>query len=196
MSESIKSEIIGIWDQVQRVGSGDLIQWLLDDSDFFTAPCSTRYHLAEPGGLAKHSLNVYKLLSDKCKHHNLELPKSTIIICGLGHDLCKVNYYGTETRWRKDKNGRWESYEAYCVNDHFPLGHGEKSVSILKNYIHLEPEEELAIRWHMGYSDPAVHFNYPSGYAYQAALKKHPLVTLLHTADLEAAQILEAGTVE
>lgn len=65
MSESIKSEIIGIWDQVQRVRSDDLIQWLLDDSDFFTAPCSTRYHLAMPGGLARHSLNVYDLLCQK-----------------------------------------------------------------------------------------------------------------------------------
>ena len=34
-----------------------------------------------------------------------------------------------------------------------PLGHGEKSVIILKQYINLTLQEEMIIRWHMGTFD-------------------------------------------
>jgi len=72
-----------------------------------------------------------------------------------------------------------------------PLGHGEKSLSILQDFISLTDDEKLAIRWHMGPTEPGTHFNYPSGYAFRAAMERSPLVTLLFTADLEASQILE-----
>lgn len=42
-----------------REGIDDLISYM-EENDFFTSPCSTRYHLAEEGGLATHSLNVYE----------------------------------------------------------------------------------------------------------------------------------------
>jgi len=38
---------------VDRVLSG------LEELGFFTAPASTRFHGSEPGGLLRHSLNVY-----------------------------------------------------------------------------------------------------------------------------------------
>lgn len=39
-----------------------LLAWLERESDFYEAPASARNHLAEPGGLCQHSLNVYKRL--------------------------------------------------------------------------------------------------------------------------------------
>jgi hypothetical protein len=190
---NVKEEILKLWAEVDRPGIDKLVDFLVT-SDFFTAPCSTQYHLAKPGGLAEHSLNVFEFLSNKCDDYLLDIPVGTIIICSLGHDLCKVNYYGTEKKWRKDARGQWESYEAYCVKDQLPLGHGEKSVSILQDYIQLTDVEKLAIRWHMANFDAGVHFNYPSGYAYRAACEIHPLVTLLFTADLEASNIAERET--
>ena len=44
--------------QVTRPGADKLLEWL-KSTDFFTAPASTRFHGAYPGGLVKHSLNVY-----------------------------------------------------------------------------------------------------------------------------------------
>lgn len=71
------------------------------------------------------------------------------------------------------------------------MGHGEKSISILQDFITpLTIEEKLAIRWHMVAFDPGIHFNYPSGYAFREA-SKIPLVVLLFTADYEASQIIE-----
>jgi len=47
--------------QVVRPGADKLLEWL-KSTDFFTAPASTRFHGAYPGGLVKHSLNVYYAL--------------------------------------------------------------------------------------------------------------------------------------
>lgn len=192
----IRNEIIRLWHQVERPGIDKLIDFLVS-SDFFVAPCSTQFHLAKPGGLAIHSFNVYNALVNKVGMYQntfdlekmYQINSDSLIVCALG----KVNYYGTENKWRKDANGRWESYEAYCVKEKLPLGHGEKSVSVLQDFIQLEDYEKLAIRWHMGFFDAGIHFNYPSGYAFKAALEAHPLVTLLCTSDFEASQIIESG---
>jgi len=230
-----KEQILELWRFVQRPGidgDGSLIEFL-EESDFFRAPCSTVFHLAKPGGLAEHSLNVYYLLKEKWERFNLTefITHESVIICALGHDLCKVNFYVEDVEpatpaqekylrdlciqrnisplpggdWTKShvskaieaiKAGKKELpwYEpVYKVQDQFPMGHGEKSVSILQDYIWLNQEEKLAIRWHMGMTEAGTHFDYPAGYPFRSAQKGVPLVTLLHTADQEASQILEAA---
>lgn len=242
---NIRDHINNLWASIDRPGAERLVDFL-EESDFYTAPCSTKYHLAKPGGLAEHSLNVYLLLGEKVKRYGLDVPESTIIICGLGHDLCKVGIYkeggepaqGRQLDWAKDliasNWGRFSEGEkdiinslitkeddtviiakshasliiswlkdgyspetmpefpvSYSVDDPFPMGHGEKSVSILQNYIQLTDEEKLAIRWHMTAFDASIHFDYPNGFAFRKAAEISPLVTLLFTADYEASQILE-----
>ena len=44
--------------KITREGAPELLAWL-ESTDFFTAPASTKYHGAYPGGLVDHSLNVY-----------------------------------------------------------------------------------------------------------------------------------------
>lgn len=177
------------WRKVQRPGVGQFLDWLVT-TDYFTAPCSTQYHLACAGGLALHSLNVLSLLRSKNDFYELNFPDKTLIVCGLGHDVAKVGFYSLEPRWRKDDRGKWVEKQVYVVKDTLPLGHGERSVIVLQNHMLLTPDEQLSIRWHMGGFDPGVHFNYPNGYPFQEACKI-PLVTLLQTSDLEATRILE-----
>ena len=56
----MKEEFIKIYrENIKREGSDKLLEWL-SDSDFFTAPASTRYHLATEGGLCAHSVNVWR----------------------------------------------------------------------------------------------------------------------------------------
>lgn len=245
--KDIIEQIINLWGEVNRPGIDGLISFL-ETSDFFTAPCSTKFHLARPGGLAEHSLNVFNLLEEKVARFGLDIPKESIIVCGLGHDLCKVNFYkeggepaeGKQLSRAKDLVTTWwnrfsdHEKEAlrqivkkedeqitiskdhassiiswledgylpgtmpdfpvvYSVEDNFPLGHGEKSVSVLQDYIPLTEEERLAIRWHMTAFDAGIHFDYPNGYAFRKAAEMYPLVTLLFTADYEASQVLERG---
>ena len=188
--EYARDFIIGLWNKVERPGRGNLVRWLEEESDFFTAPCSTEFHLARPGGLVQHTLNVYDLLTEKVDRYGLDdITEETVIICALGHDLCKCNFYVKGTRNVKE-NGKWFEKEVWKVKDQFPMGHGEKSVSILQDFIPLLPEEKLAIRWHMAAYDAAIHFNYPSGFPFREA-SKITLVVLLFTADYEASQIVE-----
>jgi len=89
---NIKDHINNLWVNIDRRGAEKIVDFL-NESDFFEAPCSTKFHLAKPGGLAEHSLNVYLLLDEKVSRYGLEISQSSIIICGLGHDLCKANFY-------------------------------------------------------------------------------------------------------
>lgn len=184
-----KERILNLWSSVTRQDPSYFLDWLRD-SDFFRAPCSTQFHLAVPGGLARHSLNVYEILENKVSEYGLDYPRESIIMCGLGHDLCKTNFYTIEKR-NKKIDGKWQEVDVYVVKDQFPMGHGEKSVSILQDFFVLTEEEKLAIRWHMAAFDASIHFGYPNGFAYREACNKYPLVTLLFTADYEASNIIE-----
>ena len=66
---------------VTRKGADKLLTWL-EQGDFFTAPASTRYHLAEDGGLCAHSLHVYKRLSALIQTEGLEISEESAALCG------------------------------------------------------------------------------------------------------------------
>jgi len=74
-----KAKIIEMLNSTGRRGIDSLIKWLCE-SDFFTAPASTKYHLSCRGGLALHSINVYKLLKGKVDSGLLSLSDDTVII--------------------------------------------------------------------------------------------------------------------
>jgi len=190
-TELIKQEILlELKDKLEkREGSVDLIAWL-QSTDFFTSPSSTIFHGNDDGGLAEHSLHVYKLLQEKNQRYNLGIKPDTMAICGLLHDVCKTNSYKLEKKNRK-VDGVWREEFVWVVDDKLPLGHGEKSVMMIQRFIHLTDDELMAIRWHMGAFEPGTAFNYPTGYAFKGATKKAPIVTALMTADMEAANILE-----
>ncbi|MFA5240718.1 MAG: hydrolase, partial [Phycisphaerae bacterium] len=111
----MKERFIKLWQSVERDGVKELLEWL-ETTDFYTAPCSTRYHLAREGGLLEHSLNVYE-----CLFKRDEAYESTIITA-LSHDFCKIGFYAVEMKWRKDAKNQWEQYPAYVVKDTFPFG--------------------------------------------------------------------------
>lgn len=186
MSE-LREEFIELLRSTKREGIEEVIGFLCT-SDFFTAPASTRFHSCHEGGLAEHSMNVYKRLKDKILDDNYfgVYQEDTIIISALLHDICKANFYIVEMRNAK-KNGVWVQVPYYTVDDKSPLGHGEKSVIILQGYMKLTKEEIYAIRWHMGFSE--VKENYGS---VGKAFKEYPLALALHEADLEATYLLES----
>ena len=174
-----------LWQSVAREGVNQFLDWL-DKTDFYTAPCSTKYHLAREGGLVEHSLNVYDALLSRA--YNFDNP-DTLTICALGHDICKADFYGQEMRNVKE-NGNWVQKPYYTVKDKFPYGHGEKSVLLLQRFIKLKRDEVLAIRWHMGGFTPGI-VDYSISQAFSEAAKVTPLVILLHMADLEATYLKE-----
>ena len=173
---------------ITRDGIDDLWAWL-ETTDFYECPASSRFHLAEAGGLCLHSINVYhrllKLMTDEFGEENIN--KETIAIVGLFHDLCKCCYYKVEMRNVKE-NGEWVQKPYYAVDDPLPYGHGEKSVYILNGYLRLTREEALAINWHMGGFDSRVM---GGDMSLANAYYKYPLCTLAHIADIMATYLDE-----
>lgn len=183
-----KEEFIYLLRSTKRQGIEKLIEYL-EGTDFYRAPASAKYHSNYPGGLVEHCLNVYKILKEKVKFYNLNVPEDSIIISSLLHDLCKINNYKTSVRnFKNEETNCWESKSIYSYKeDTLPLGHGEKSVIMLQNFIRLTKIEMLSIRWHMG--------SYDLGYAENVCLsnsfKLDKFICLLHTADLESSYVLE-----
>ena len=180
-----KAKIIGALRAVDRRGMDSLIA-TMEASDFFTAPASTRYHLAYEGGLADHSYNVYTMLKLKNETMNLELDEDTVAITSLLHDLCKMDTYVIEKAWRKDANNKWERYDKYVHKEKFAIGHGEKSIILLQQFIRLKPIEVVMIRWHMGGYEPRENYG-----AISNAWGLYKAAVALHTSDLEATYFVE-----
>lgn len=188
---AIKNQFCAIYNtHVKRAGSDKMLEYLTKN-DFFTAPASTRFHLAEEGGLCAHSLNVYHRLAALVKQELGEdqqvYSNETIAIVGLLHDVCKVNYYAVDYRNVKE-NGEWVKKPYYKVEEKFPYGHGEKSVFIIGQYMRLSPEEAMAINWHMGGFDERVK---GGSFALSEAFAKYKLAFLMHLADMAASYLDE-----
>ena len=176
---------------ITRQGADKLLEYL-NNSDFFRAPASARFHLAAEGGLCQHSVNVYKRLlaivkAEYGENYQSVVSDETIAVCGLLHDVCKVNFYAVDYRNSKE-NGAWVKVPYYRVDERFPYGHGEKSVFILSQYIRLSAEEAMAINWHMGGFDDRVR---GGSFSLSDAYAKYKLALLMHIADLSATYLDE-----
>jgi len=187
---------------VNRTGIDGLIYWLENSTDFFSAPASSRFHGNYQGGLLEHSLHVLEFslvnLNWMLKYKpELEESRESLIIAALFHDVCKINQYiwGDEqfTKINDGTRDRWAKYQTYKFEDKFPMGHGEKSVYYISKHIVLTTSEVLAIRWHMGYSEPGTQFDGLTKYAYQTA-SQDPLVKIIHAADV--VSVIAADTVD
>lgn len=192
-----KDEYISLLRQTGREGIDSVVDYL-DKAGFFRAPASVNRHLSRDGGLLEHSMNVYRMammLREQMVAMKPEteqrLPVESVTITALLHDVCKANIYRKVTKYRKDANNRWESYDGYDTDyGRFPLGHGEKSVvMLLRLGLELTNDEVLAIRWHMGAWD--LPFQSYEAKSNISAASDVPLVAIIQAADALAAHVLE-----
>ena len=188
-----KKKFIAIYNaKIKREGADKLLAFL-EESDFFTAPASTRYHGSHPGGLCEHSINVYECLCDYLARprvrelYGMDYSEETIAIVSLLHDICKTNFYVETTRNVKE-DGVWKTVPYYSIDDQLPYGHGEKSVYMVSAYMKLTRDEAFAIRYHMGFSESNnVTYINNVGKAYEM----FPIAFAVSVADMEASYYLE-----
>lgn len=192
--------------KVQRPGMDKLLEYI-QKSDFYKAPASTKYHLAAPGGLLQHSLNVLDALRgllDWNAAGNVweyraagqivdTIPDDGVIMMALLHDLCKTYFYSVSYRNAKNAAGNWEKVPYYTVQDRMPLGHGPKSVMLIKEYTTLTSMEMYAIWHHMGRTG-----DYENDNAVGKSMEMYPAVLALQTADMMASRFMESerGNIE
>ena len=192
---------------LEKAGLNSEVARGLDRIGYFRAPASKGHHLARPGGLVEHSINVYDRLMHfiYAEYQDKDIPYSseTLAIVALLHDLCKVNFYAPGYKNQKtydpdkvaaaprgsvkhDPSGDfiWETVPSYTIDEKFVYGHGEKSVYIIRSFMQLSTEEAVAIRFHMG------AWNHDEERNAGNAFSKYPLAFFLHVAD-EAASFLD-----
>ena len=153
--------------------TSSLKKWLINNTDFFSAPASTKFHGAYYGGLCEHSLNVYNIAKKLYNVYDPEMlmPQLYDALClaALLHDVCKIDCYKTTTRnvkkyinstenvkrenIREDAGGKyvWDVEQGYAFDEkHKYGGHGSKSVFLVMQYFPLTFVEASAINCHMG----------------------------------------------
>ena len=152
-----------------------LREWL-KEVEFVKQPATRQYHGAYEGGLFDHSYAVAMTLCELTQKNKLKWEKErSPILVGIAHDLCKFDSY----RSADDGNGFvWNE-------EQIDYRHGEKSADILKVLVpDLTQEEELCIRFHMGFTIP--HEQWEN---YRQAIRLYPNVLWTHHADMLAAFI-------
>lgn len=180
----MKGEFLILFDKyVTRDGASELRKWLVE-SDFFTAPASTRFHGSHEGGLCEHSLNVWKQMVRLLKAYpEIKTTGETVAVVALLHDVCKVGLYKVDYRNAKNEAGQWEKVPYYVYDEQFSYGnHGGKSVYLIGKHIKLTDQEAVAVQCHMGNED--------GKYSTSDAYRQFPLAWLLHVAD-EASTYLD-----
>lgn len=193
--ESIQTQIENLLLETQRPGIEGLLHYM-DKAGFYDSPCSSRFHLAEPGGLAEHSLNVCKtaltLAATLYAKPGLYAPTNelfqSIIISALLHDLGKVGQYGKpgytiEKVLLPDEvpGAQYPTPQYHTNKELLYVPHEIRSVAIAQHYIALTEEEQFAILYHNGLY----------GELQSIKGKETPLYMLLHFADMWASRVIE-----
>lgn len=167
--------IIDLLNEIKREGIKDYIRYL-ENSDFFNAPASTKFHRDYPGGLAEHCLNLLeplKLSNSRLKEEK-QLSEDSLTIIALCHDICKEGLYiGNNGNYRR-------------VNRHPSKNkHATVSIERVEKYIELTPTEKDVILYHMGlFSCYGYCIEYTPKELMEAT-KKHPLVQIFAAIDME-----------
>lgn len=181
-----------LFNLIEREGKDKLLEYL-EKNGYFTAPCSSQYHLAEEGGLLEHSVNVTELMlelvpilnQDYKMSRNVTVLDESIVIVGLFHDLGKAAYYYKPNYVDNIlKSGKRSESKPYTSNkDRLHVPHEVASIHILSKFIQLTEEETFAILYHNGLYTS-------TGYSLKG--NERPLQTLLHFADLWCSRFIEA----
>lgn len=162
-----------------------LVADLAANSEYFTAPASTRYHCNWSGGLLEHSLDVTENVLALKGVMAPGIPDDSCVVCGLFHDLGKAPlgpgmYERVVPTARQEQYG-YVPFPPYRVRkdvNRVYLSVPHTSVLILMNYLSLTDWECQAILIHDG---PYAEDN--GSYA----RKETPFSLLLHYADGFAA---------
>lgn len=137
--ENNREEIISLLRSTKRDGVENLIS-VLDRYGFFTEqPLGYTHHHEWIGGLAQHSLGVFKI----AEAIQFGLDRDSLIIACLLHDLCKLHLM----------------LKAYPeIEQRYPRGHGRRSLALAqKTGITLMEDEGKAIANHMHRDEASVH---------------------------------------
>lgn len=146
----MKNRVIELLRSTKLNGIDALIE-NMEAGGFFTAPCSSKFHLCKEGGLLEHTLNVYEIMVKLNEATESGLNENDIIICSLLHDLGKMGDYGKPNYVDNVLKTGISKAQPYKTNpDLIYEEHEIRSVLIASRYIDLTEEQATAILHHNG----------------------------------------------
>lgn len=177
----------------------ETIRSLERDFGYFNAPASKSHHLAVPGGLVRHSINVTERLVDLTNKLGVTWPRQeSPYLVGMLHDIVKTRTYVADDEPPRTPTSTLPNGMAAqntLKYKYVPAtygGHGAASAMLIMSNlgVFLNPAEAAAIRWHMG----AFGLSGDELREYDCALDEYPLELIAtHTADMLAARVDERG---
>ena len=158
----------------------ELMEYIENETEWLTAPASTRFHLCRENGLLEHSVNVAEILISMKNTLYPIIDDESCVIVALLHDLGKVGMpkeplYLKNTPTEKQRRAGYGPTYPYSYNtDLTYLSVPIRSLYLALPFLPLTEEETQAIAYHDGqYVDDNR----------SAAKNETPLTLLLQYAD-------------
>jgi len=140
----------------RAVEFGELMDYIEKETEWLTAPASTRFHLSRENGLLEHSINVAEtLIRIKNTLYPLIEDESCVIVALL-HDLGKVGmpkeplYLKNKPTENQRRAGYGPTYPYSYNNDLTYLSVPVRSLYLALPFLPLSDEEVQAIAYHDG----------------------------------------------
>jgi len=181
--KELKSKIIRRCSQFEK-----LMEFVESETNWLTAPASTKYHLCEEGGLLEHSVNVAETILKLKSAIYPDATDESCVIVALLHDLGKVGmpnnpqYIANEPTEKQKRYGYKPEYPYRFNNNLTYLSVPVRSIYLSMKFIDLTEEEVQAIVYHDG---QYVEDNR------SCATREEPLTLLLQYADSWSGFVIE-----
>ena len=160
----------------------NLVNFIVNHTNFINAPASTRYHLCIPHGTLIHSNSVTKTAMKLNSALGCNIPLYKLIPTCMFHDLGKHDDYIVNEPTEKQKQYGYKANPPYLFNTENNYNeHESQSLYIISQHMHLDEDEWTAILYH----------NSPWDGVTKPAFKKNALMTLLQYADYWSCLYLE-----
>lgn len=149
--ENLKSKVI-----TRREEFLKFMDFVEKETEYLTAPASTKFHLCKEGGLLEHSVNVAENLLKIKNALAPEISDESCVIVALLHDLGKVGMPGNP-QYIKNQPTEKQKFYGYSAYPPYKFNYGltylsvpVRSLYLIGDKISLTEEEVQAIIYHDG----------------------------------------------
>ena len=149
--EALKEKVSERWAEF-----AELMKFVETETEYLTAPASTKFHLCREGGLLEHSVNVAENLLKIKNVLAPEISDESCVIVALLHDLGKAGMPGEPQYLKNEPSPKQKAYgypasTPYRFNkDLLYLSVPVRSLYLVSSRFPLTEEEVQAIVYHDG----------------------------------------------
>ncbi len=174
--EALKEKVSERWAEF-----AELMKFVETETEYLTAPASTKFHLCKEGGLMEHSVNVAETLLKIKTTLAPDISDESCVVVGLLHDLGKAGMPNNPLYLKNTPDSKWK--QPYCWNNNLVyLNVPIRSLYLIMPRFPLTEEEAQAIVYHDG---QYVEDNR------SVAMREERLTLLLQYADTWSSMVVE-----